>query len=198
MPQVSEMSLNYPSPKGRLLFQEVFLSRRRNMNIFLHFSSPFCSFCHAEMTDFWMPGSDMLTEDQKPRWPPHCITDLCHQNTIFGGLNPLKPQKSQPVLNHKQTCLLSDENGAPELVLNVLHKPDKCSTHCILLFKCLHAFAGGSNLFGKDCSDPEVGILCCHLIRQQTAPAQNLFQFQYKTKQVKKQAKFLFPNGFYI
>lgn len=175
MPQVSKMSLNYPSPKGRLLFQEVFRSRKRKINIVLHFSSPFCPFCHAEMTDFWMPGSDMLPEDQKSRWPPHCTTDLSHQNTISGGLNPLKPQKPQPVLNHKQTCLLSDENGAPGLVLNVLHKPDKCSTHCIPLLKCLHAFAGGTNLFGKDCSDPEVGILCCHLNKAADSPSSKPF-----------------------
>lgn len=40
-PQVPEMSLNYPSLKGRLPFQEAFRSKKRNMNIFLLPSVPF-------------------------------------------------------------------------------------------------------------------------------------------------------------
>lgn len=55
-PQVPEMSLNYPSLKGRLPFQEAFRSKKRNMNIFLDFSSPFCPFCHAELAYYRMPG----------------------------------------------------------------------------------------------------------------------------------------------
>lgn len=169
---------------------------------FFVFLLPSVLFAMQKMAYFWMSGSDMLTE-AAPRGSKIKVTTTLYHWSQLPKYNVWGSKTSQtlkiPASSFSQTDLVAlcwkfsywVGFDCASQAWQVFHT-------FFPLLECLHPLAGGTKLFGKDCSDPEVGIICCHLIRQQIAPAQKLFWFQCETKQVKKQAKFIFPNGLYI